>query len=300
MGQRLNNLIMGGKYTAISCSQKTTLFLCILLASTLSGFSQDEGVKPPVITEYKGDTTFANFHALRFDIAKAQIVSLKKDGALLVRLKTNANTINRLKAAGNNDLATQVERETAIKNKIIILSYLQEFKFCPVYFFSSDYSDSVKHKNITGIFLDTNLVINPNIVCTASFYVIADNRSTICNSSLGVVPESLANSSVERGPPERDVAIVIKNRYFIQLHKPFPYFQIKSTNQSFYNGKETMTSIKLNALYEQLPKLKVGVIESKDLKKFKGCVFLLNQAFEEFYKSAESFSIPKEVKQFVY
>ncbi len=283
MGQKLNNL-----------------FLIIFLLISNSFFSQDEGVKPPVITEYKGDTTFANFHALRFDIAKAQIISLKKDGALLVRLKTNANTINRLKAAGNNDLATQVERETDIKNKIIILSYLQEFKFCPVYFFSSDYSDSVKHKNISGIFLDTNLVINPNIVCTASFYIIADNRSAICNSSLGVVPESLANSSIERGAPERDVAIVIKNRYFIQLHKPFPFFQIKSTSQSFYNGKETMTSIKLDALYEQLPKLKVGVIESKDLKKFKGCVFLLNQAFEEFYKSVETFTIPKEVKQFVY
>ncbi len=283
MGQKLNNL-----------------FLIIFLLISNSFFTQDEGVKPPVITEYKGDTTFANFHALRFDIAKAQIISLKKDGALLVRLKTNANAINRLKASGNNDLATQIERETDIKNKIIILSYLQEFKFCPVYFFSSDYSDSVKHKNISGIFLDTNLVINPNIVCTASFYIIADNRSAICNSSLGVVPESLANSSIERGAPERDVAIVIKNRYFIQLHKPFPYFQIKSTSQSFYNGKETMTSIKLDALYEQLPKLKVGVIESKDLKKFKGCVFLLNQAFEEFYKSVETFTIPKEVKQFVY
>ena len=283
MGRKLNNV-----------------FLLVVLLIANSCFSQDEGVKPPVINDYKSDTTFANFNTLRFDIAKGQIVSLKKNGALLVRLKTNANTINRLKAAGNNDLATQVERETAIKNKIIILSYLQEFKFCPVYFFSSDYSDSVKHKSITGIFLDSNLVINPNIVCTASFYVVADNRSAICNSSLGVVPESLANSSIERGAPERDVAIVIKNRYFIQLHKPFPYFQIKSTSQSFYNGKETMTSIKLDALYEQLPKLKVGVIESKDLKKFKGCVFLLNQAFEEFYKSAEGFSIPKEVKQFVY
>ena len=297
---QFDNEIIDNKYTAIAYFQKATVVLCILLVSTFSSLAQDEGVKPPVITEYKGDTTFANFHALRFDIAKAQIVTLKKNGALLVRLKTNANTINRLKAAGNTDLATQVERETAIKNKIIILSYLQEFKFCPVYFFSSDYSDSVKHKNISGIFLDSNLVINPNIVCTASFYLIADNRSAICNSSLGAVPESLANSSVERGAPERDVAIVIKNRYFIQLHKPFPYFQIKSTDQSFYKGKETMTSIKLNVLYEQLPKLKVGVIESKDLKKFKGCVFLLNQAFEEFYKSTETFSIPNEVKQFVY
>ena len=111
MGQKLNNF-----------------FLIIFLLISNSFFSQDEGVKPPVITEYKGDTTFANFHALRFDIAKAQIISLKNNGALLVRLKTNANTINRLKAAGNNDLATQVERETDIKNKIIILSYLQEFK----------------------------------------------------------------------------------------------------------------------------------------------------------------------------
>ncbi len=107
---QFDNLIIGRKCSAISYFQNTTLVLCILLGSTLSSFSQDEGVKPPVITEYKGDTTFTNFHSLRFDIAKAQIVSLKKNGALLVRLKTNANTINRLKAAGNNDLATQVER----------------------------------------------------------------------------------------------------------------------------------------------------------------------------------------------
>jgi hypothetical protein len=71
MGQKLNNV-----------------FLVVVLLIANSCFSQDEGVKPPVITEYKGDTTFANFHSLRFDIAKAQIISLKKDGALLVRLKT--------------------------------------------------------------------------------------------------------------------------------------------------------------------------------------------------------------------
>jgi subtilase family serine protease len=135
MDRKLNNLIISGKFNVLCCFQKATLFLCILLVSTFSSYSQDEGVKPPIITEYKGDTTFANFNTLRYDIAKAQIISLKTNGALLVRLKTNANTINRLKSAGNSDLATQIERETFIKNKIIILSYLQEFKFFLFRFF---------------------------------------------------------------------------------------------------------------------------------------------------------------------
>ena len=64
---RFDNMLIGRKFTAISCFQKATLFLCVLLMSTLTSFSQDEGVKPPVVSEYKGDTTFANFHTLRFE-----------------------------------------------------------------------------------------------------------------------------------------------------------------------------------------------------------------------------------------
>ena len=226
-------------------------------------FSQDEGVKPPVIKEYKGDTSYTNFNNLRFDVARAQINLLKR-GALLVRLRTNAGTISKLKKAGNIDLATQVERETQLKNKAIMRTYRQEFNFCSVYFFNSDCSDSVKHKHLENIFVDSNLVVDPTIVCKANFYLIAEQGS-IYNSSLGIVRESLAKEAVERGTIFRDVFIVIKNRYFIQVHKPFPYFQ-------------------------------KGLIEKNNRAYMKD----FNERLQEFYLKNSSFVLNPELKEYVY
>lgn len=226
-------------------------------------FSQDEGVKPPVYNEYKGDSSYTNFNQLRFDVAKAQI-NLLKTGALLIRLRTNAGTISKLKKAGNIDLATQVEREIQLKNKAIMRAYKQEFNFCPVYFFNSDCSDSVKHKHLEGIFVDSNLVVDPTIVCTANFYLIAE-QGGIYNSSLGIVREYSAQQAVESGTIFRDVFIVIKNRYFIQVHKPFPYFQ-------------------------------KGLI----VKNYRQYMKDFNERLQEFYLKNSSFKMSSELKDYVY
>ena len=207
-------------------AQKLNSCLLILFcALNVASFSQEpeEGVKLPKIEDYNNDSTFNHFARYRNDVAKAQIKSLK-NGALLVRLKTNINTINKLKAAGNVDLATQVERETFFTNKAIVRGFANHFKFCPVYFFYSTYSDSVKHKNTIGILLDTNLVTDPTIICTANFYLIAE-QNDVYSSSIGLVTEQEANLAIEKGTSFKQGAIVIKNRYYIQLHDPFPYFQ---------------------------------------------------------------------------
>ena len=232
MDQRLNNIISFKPEIILNLFQhfkgfrnKFGITCVIFLFSSTYIFSQEsEGPKPARIIDYKNDSSYTDFSDLRFNVAKAQINLLKNGGALLVRLKTNANTISKLKAVGNIDLATQVERETQLKNKKIVRAFINEFTFCPVYFFNSDCSDSVKHKNLQNIFLDTNLNINPAIVCRAKFYLIAE-QGAIYESSLGLVPESKANRAIERGSPTKEVSIVVKNRYFIQLHKPFPYYQ---------------------------------------------------------------------------
>ncbi len=273
--------------------------ILFFLFISLCIYSQNNGVKTPVYNDYKSDSSFINFSKLKNDVARAQIVSLKK-GALLVRLKTNNQTILKLKQTGNSDLAIQLEREQAIKNKIIIYSYLLEFKFCHVYFFYSDYSDSVKHKSLNGVFVDTTLALNPNINCNQSFYMIADNRTVVYNSSLGLVPQSKTHLVSENGTSSREVAIAVKNSQFIQVHKPFPYFQIKSTSLS--NANETTNNLKntLFNLYVQLQKEKISMSEFKDYKKFKGSVYLFNQALETFYKENETYSIPLHIKQYIY
>jgi hypothetical protein len=225
----------------------------------------NEGPKPPVIKDYKSDSSYKDFSDLRFKVARTQINLLKNDGALLVRLKTNSNTISKLKAAGNIDLATQVERETQLMNKNIIRSYTAEFKFCPVYFFYSDYSDSVKQKKLDRIFIDTNLVIDPTIICNSQFYLIAE-QGFIYESSLGIVSESNASSAKERGSPTKEVAIVVKNRYFIQLHKPFPYFQKGYSLKKHYSGY---------------------------VKKF-------NKSLEQFYLKNKGYSNSEKINEYVY
>ncbi len=238
--------------------------ILILLSSVYSYSQESDGPKPPKVNNYKADSSFNNFSSLRFSVAKAQINLLKKEGSLLVRLKTNVNTINRLKKAGNIDLATQVERETQLTNKAIIRAYNKEFKFCPVYFFYSDCSDSVKHKNLTGIFVDSTLSVNSSIVCNATFYLIAEQGS-IYDSSLGIVSESQAPKAVEKGAASKEVAIIVKNRYFIQLHKPFPYYQ-----------------------------------KGYSIKKYGEYVKKFNKELQDFYAKNSSYVMPPEIKEFIY
>ena len=265
-----------------------------LMANAL--FSQ-----PATVTydDYKNDSSYVNFNKLKDDVAKAQIISLKK-GALLVRLKTNNKAIAQLKKTGNIDLATQVERETALKNKISMFSYLQEFDFCPVYFFYSDVSDSVKHHSLSGIFVDTTLQVNSSIVCNATYYLIADNFSPIYNSSLGFVSKNKTHTAVENGTATREVAIAIKNSHFIQVHKPFPYFQVKSTLLSNAEKAPTQIKSRLSNLYEQLLREKMSKAERKDLKKFKGSVYLFNEALHTFYNDNKFYSIPASISDYIY
>ena len=240
------------------------LIISFFVIASVICYSQNNGVEKPVYQNYKNDSSFKNFEKIRFKVAYAQINLLKTNGALFVRLKTNTNTIQRLRNAGNIDLATQVERETQLTNKAIIRAYNKEFTFCPVYFFNSDYSDSVKHKHLTGIFVDSTLSINSSIRCSASFYLIAE-KGSVYESSLGIVSENKALTATEKGTVSKEVAIVIKNRYFIQLHNPFPFYEKGYSIENYH----------------------------KYVKK-------LNNDLESFYIKNKEYIIPAEIKEFVY
>lgn len=65
-----------------------------------------------------------------------------EDGAILVRLKTNSNTIKALK--GNNDeLMERVIKERDQQNREIIHAFEKGFTFCKVYYFYSDNSKTI-------------------------------------------------------------------------------------------------------------------------------------------------------------
>ncbi len=279
--------------------QKLNKFACfVFLFLSAFCFAQNDGVKSRVYTDYKSDTTYKNFDKLRYKVAYAQINALKK-GALLVRLKTNKRAISKLKSVGNYDLATNLEKETELENKIIMSAYKKEFTFCPVYFFYSESSDSIRKNNLSGIFVDTTLQVSASIVCNASFFLVAE-QDGIYNSSLGLVPESLAKTSRESGSYSRDAPIVVKNKYFIQLHKPFPFFQIKggATLNSKLNQDGLYTDI-ANAL-TMYRKVSRSSDDYKRMKSYRGVVAAFNSKLESFYIEHKGAEVTSEIKEFVY
>ena len=172
--------------------------------------------------DYKDKNQFEKFQKRRKIIGAWQINQLK-EGALVVKLKTNSKIITELEKIGNQELANKKKLETFLVNKNIMMAYLDNFKFCKLYFINSSGNDSLLNGMRNGIFLDTTLRINPAIEMKEKFYLIAE-RDNIYNSSIGFVAEDSARYVKEHGNPSGQVVeIVIKNKYGHQLKKPFPY-----------------------------------------------------------------------------
>jgi hypothetical protein len=207
--------------------------------------------------------------------------------------------MSKLKSVGNYDLATNLEKATELENKIIMSAYKKEFTFCPVYFFYSESSDSIRKNNLSGIFVDTTLQVNSSIVCNASFFLVAE-QDGIYNSSLGLVPEPLAKTARESGSYSRDAPIVVKNKYFIQLHKPFPFFQLKggATLNSKLNKDGLYTDIANELMMYR--KVSRNTDDYKRMKSYRGVVAAFNSKLESFYSEHKGAEVTPEIKEFVY
>jgi len=177
--------------------------------------------------DYKDPVQFERFKKKKDVVAAWQINELK-EGALVVRLKTNQTLIDELKKKGDAQMALEKQKEQHAINKNTVYAFKDFFNFCKVYFIYSNFSDSLLNGARTGFFLDTNLNIDPTITMNEKFYLLAE-RDYGYNSSIGFVKEDSARKVVEAGNPVREMAVVIKNKYGHQLKGPFPYF-VKEKN----------------------------------------------------------------------
>lgn len=175
--------------------------------------------------DYKDKDQFKKFYKRRKIVSAWQINELKT-GALIVRLKTNQRSIDVLNANGKKIEAEEKLIETYIMNMNTMKAYLKNYNFSKVYFIYSNVSDSLLKGVRNGIFLDTNLQVNPSIKMEESFYLLAE-RDYVYNSTIGYVKEDTAKFIRESGNPVREMGVVVKNKYGHQLKAPFPYY-IKS------------------------------------------------------------------------
>lgn len=213
---------------------KLFLLLFIFLFNVVS--SQNDGTEKNIHgdKDYKDPKQFENFRKKKSIIAAWQINQLK-EGAVVVRFKTNKKLIDALRAKGKNELALEKEKEQYAVNVNTYHAYRDKLKFAKVYFILSNHTDSLLNGTRTGIFLDSALKVDPTITMNEKFYLIAE-RDYGYNSSIGFVKEDSARKVIESGNPVREMAVIFKNKYGHQLKGPFPYC-IKE--KSFSGGSNT-------------------------------------------------------------
>jgi hypothetical protein len=166
------------------------------------------------------------------DAARQQIKDLK-GGTLLVRLMTSEKKIKALQDAGYPDKAEAAKAEQAEINKGIAEAFQENFNFCRVFFFYSYASEEVKQLQFKGNLLGYDLkpvaVVDPPVV---SFFVAEfgdlqqtdekyrENESFRETDSGGKEAQTTYYGSPDMGLP----ALLIRDRNFVQLRDPFPYY----------------------------------------------------------------------------
>jgi hypothetical protein len=305
------------------------LFACLLclLALTEPATAQEENPYDRNTFDYKDPEQFKNYNKRRKVVAFWQIGELKA-GAIVVRLRNNRLLIEELIKAGNKELAKQKIMEQYAMNKNTMMAYLDYLVFCKVYFMYSNSSDSLLNGSRKGIFLDTNLNIDPEIELKERFYLIAE-RDYAYNSTIGFVKEDSAKFVREGGTAVRMMAAVLKNKFTHQLKAPFPY-QVKEKNFMDANLDFPMTVIEtekgtqliytVNKTYfsdlaaNPKNRASVTVQEKGNIKvvhvkkqftyeKIADAVMLLNEELERFYNNSPRISVKRldpNFKPFLY
>lgn len=266
------------------------VLITLLCFVFVNAFSQDknEGVYNP--PDYKNSEQFRRFYKRRTAVAKWQINQLK-NGTLVVRLRTNQKQIEGLKKMGKADLATQMEYQTMAINKNIILAFTKYYTFSKVYFLFSQYSDSLLNGKRKGIFVDSNLVVNPQIEMKENFYLIAE-KDDVYNSSIGFVNEDTARFVKEMGNASTEAAIVIKNKYGHQLKDPFPHF---------VKNKSTVVGTKFVNIRVGDVNVPVELEKRQRVERHYAYVATLNKYFMSFYTESKDYEVTDpDITPFLY
>ncbi|MDR0970705.1 MAG: hypothetical protein LBM67_09245 [Lentimicrobiaceae bacterium] len=189
---------------------------------------------------------------------ESQILALK-NGILLVRLQLRERSLQQLREMGKIEYADKMETKQKAYNEEIVHAFRTEFHFCPVYFFSSNYTQDVKEKNFDKVvFLSDDLTEDPNIkIDETKHFLIAEfdaiDKGGEKRFSHYRYVEGEDKPGVEKEPVYYAAgegvdfaALVISDDQFVQLHRPFPYYARTFEKVPLIERKIIRTVEKLN------------------------------------------------------
>lgn len=158
-----------------------------------------------------------------------------KNSILLVRLQLRERSLKQLRDMGKTEYADKMEVKQKAHNEEIIKAFRSNFHFCPVYFFSSEYTQDIKEKNFDKIvFLSDNLIEDPTIKIDENKLLFIGEFDAIdkgdekrfshdryVDTDEGMEKEPVYYAG---GEGVDFAALVISDDQFVQLERPFPYY----------------------------------------------------------------------------
>lgn len=169
-------------------------------------------------------------------IAKANAVTQIQqlhDGVLFVRLQTRKLAISQLTEMGEIERVEEIKEECKQINLHTMKAFRQEFTFCPVYFFYTDYTLAIKEGRIEDVVFvndsllpDTSIKAGESSFLTVEFGNIAQDTAKFVDRTYykpgehGPEPHIAMSGGTNMGFG----ALLIKSDQFVQLRRPFPFY----------------------------------------------------------------------------
>jgi hypothetical protein len=166
-------------------------------------------------------------------IAREQIINLKENGCLIVRLQPKAEKIETLRKIGLEFKAEREKVKIESANKNLMNAFRSEYDFSPVQFIYPDQSIKIKKE-----MYDQLLYVNDSLKADST---IREQTEYVLTAELGKTTQDTGRYydknylyRAKEGLVEREgyegesniglSGIIVKSGNFVQLHKPFPFY----------------------------------------------------------------------------
>jgi len=189
--------------------------------------------------------------------AKEQIIQLKKEGVLLVRLSDRKKIFADLRNRGYHAYVDKAEKELQEEHKEIMSAFAKEYNFCPVYFFYSSQSSFLLKKQWDSIAFFDSLgakVAQDSLI--GKYMLVAEFGVVEADTAIGreVVYSPYSDHrdkdlNVKKHFKKSNIeinALVVKSDELVQLEQPFP-FSVRTYEYLVFKRKKSKVVALLNA-----------------------------------------------------
>lgn len=157
-------------------------------------------------------------------IAIQQIADLK-NGALVVRLKTNDKSVEAYRRNGRNDIADRIIADRKIQNQKIVDAFRNNFDFCKVYFIHAVSTNRLL-EGATDIFLNDAMELDTSIRLKETYFLLAEYGTVTANMRSDEYHYKNVGKTEPSSTATTSSAIFISDTTLTQLKEPFPFYQV--------------------------------------------------------------------------